>query len=263
MSLPVPGTTNDIIPQDKSPDSARFGKALKVLVQILLLVGGICIMYLPPIQEQLGNIHGICEKLHALGWSAPVVFILSVAVLVAVGVPRLMLCPIGGMAFGFFWGLLWTQIGTILGFYGTFLLVRWAGQDFILTRWPRLKRFTNISGRSGIITVLLARQLPIPGFYITILLGLLPLSNMDFILGTAIGILPAAIPATLLGSTAIHISSGKSIFYSMLVIAAFIIVWTTSGRLLRTSQLSTAGIAGGTMAEAEQEQTAVKDTDHA
>ncbi|MEI6125854.1 MAG: VTT domain-containing protein, partial [Pseudomonadota bacterium] len=120
--------------------------------------------------------------------------------------------------------------------------VRWAGRDFVLSKWPRLKKFTGISRRRGFITVLLIRQLPITGFYINILLGLLPLTHLDFILGTAIGILPEAIPATLLGTNALHVSSERSVFYSLLVVAAFVIVWTASGRLLRASKLPEAEI---------------------
>lgn len=223
--------------QGKAAAPSLAGRVTKIFVQILMLAGGIGIMYLPAVKDRLADIHEISEKLHALGWAAPGIFILAVAALVAIGVPRLLLCPIGGMAFGFFWGLIWTQIGTLLGYYGFFLLVHRAGKDFVLSKWPRLKRFTGISRRRGFITVLLIRQLPIAGFYINILLGLLPLTHLDFILGTAIGILPAAVPATLLGANAIHISSEKSIFYFMLAAAAFVIIWIASGRLLRAEAL--------------------------
>lgn len=233
---------HDTVAPDADAAPGRLKTFIKAGVQILFLVGGICIMYLPPVKEQLGRINEISLRLQAFGWAAPGIFMCSVAVLVAVGVPRLLLCPIGGAAFGFFQGLLWTQMGTIMGFYGAFLLVRWAGRDAILTRWPQLKRFTTLSRRNGIITVLLVRQLPITGFYINILLGMLPLSHLDFILGTAIGILPEAVPATLLGSHAVHISSKQSIMYSMLVVAAFIVVWAISG-LLRGRRVRAAAFA--------------------
>jgi uncharacterized membrane protein YdjX (TVP38/TMEM64 family) len=155
-----------------------------------------------------------------------------VAVLVAVGVPRLLLCPIGGMAFGFWQGLLWAQLGTMLGYYATFLFVRWSGRDFILRKWPRLNRYTRFSRKNGMISVLLIRQLPITGFYINLLLGLIPLSHADFLLGTVIGILPAAVPATLVGSGASAFSSGESKLYTLLAIAAGIALWFLAGRLL-------------------------------
>jgi len=174
------------------------------------------------------------ERLHGFGWAAPAIFVPSVALLVAVGVPRLLLCPIAGMAFGLFWGLVWTQAGTMLGYYATFLVVRAFGQDWVLQKWPRLKQFTRISRRNGIVTVLVIRQLPIAGFYVNYLLGLLPLSHRDFLVGTAVGILPEAIPATMVGSNALYISTNEGILYSVIVVAVFIVVWTVSGRLLRS-----------------------------
>ncbi len=220
------------IPQETKRPSSPGRAALKILLQVLLLAGSIFIIYLPPVRDQLGRIHEISDYLIGLGWVGPLIFIPAVAVLVAVGVPRLLLCPIGGLAFGFWKGLLITQLATVIGFYGTFLFVRWSGRDMILRKFPRLKRYTEFSRRRGIITVLLIRQLPITGFYINLMLGLLPLSHADFLLGTIIGILPEAIPATLAGSSALQISSNKSILYTALVFTGLIILWTVSGKIV-------------------------------
>ena len=222
------------IPQETNRPASPGRAALKILLQLLLLGGSVFIIYLPPVREQLVRVQEISDYLISLGWAAPLVFVPAVAILVAVGVPRLLLCPIGGMAFGFWRGLVLTQLGTVLGFYGTFLFVRWNGRDMILRKWPRLKRYTEFSRRKGIVTVLLIRQLPITGFYINLLLGLLPLTHADFLLGTIIGILPEAVPATLVGSSAVHLSSKQSLLYTGLAIAALILVWTCSGRMLRS-----------------------------
>lgn len=222
------------IPQQTKQTSSAGRAVLKVLLQVLLLGGCIGIVYLPPVREQLGRVQEISTCLQGLGWRAPLVFVPAVAVLVAVGVPRLLLCPIGGLAFGFWWGLALTQLGTVLGFYATFLFVRVNGRDFILRKWPRLKRYTEFSRRRGIITVLLIRQLPVTGFYINLLLGLLPLSHADFILGTIIGILPEAVPATLVGAGVLHFSSGQSLLYTLLACAVLVLVWLFAGRMLRS-----------------------------
>ena len=215
------------------PKPRKRDRLFKGTIQLLILSLGIGIMYLPPVREQLGNVQEISERLRAFGWAAPAFFVPLVALLVAVGVPRLLLCPIGGMAFGFFWGLVWTMAGTVLGYWGTFVVVRRFGQDWVLRKWPRLKQFTRVSRRNGMVTVLLIRQLPVTGFYVNYLLGLLPLSHRDFLLGTAIGILPEAIPATMVGANALYISGDKAVVYSVLVVALFILVWTLSARFLR------------------------------
>ncbi|MCX5901445.1 MAG: VTT domain-containing protein [Proteobacteria bacterium] len=206
--------------------------AVRAVLPVLLVAGSVLIFCLPAFREQFGHIHEISAYLRSLGWAAPLIFIPAVAVLVAVGVPRLLLCPIGGMAFGFWQGLLWAQLGTMLGYYATFLFVRWSGRDFILRTWPRLSRYTRFSRKNGMISVLLIRQLPITGFYLNLLLGLIPLSHADFLLGTVIGILPAAVPATLVGSGATAFSSGDSKPYTLLAIVAGIVLWVLAGRFL-------------------------------
>jgi uncharacterized membrane protein YdjX (TVP38/TMEM64 family) len=213
--------------------SSRIRSTLRAALPVLLLAGSALIIFLPSVREQFGRIHEISDYLHSLGWAAPLVFVFAVAGLVAVGVPRLLLCPIGGMAFGFWKGLLFAQFGTMLGFYVTFLFVRWSGRRIILRKWPRFSRYTGVSRRKGIVTVLLIRQLPITGFYINLLLGLMPLSHADFLLGTMVGILPAAVPATLFGSGAVNFSSDESKLYTLLAIAAGIALWVLAGRLLR------------------------------
>jgi len=212
--------------------SLRPRSAVRAAFSVLLVGGSVLIFCLPAFREQFGHIHEISAYLRSLGWAAPLIFIPAVAVLVAVGVPRLLLCPIGGMAFGFWQGLLWAQLGTMLGYYATFLFVRWSGRDFILRTWPRLSRYTRFSRKNGMISVLLIRQLPITGFYLNLLLGLIPLSHADFLLGTVIGILPAAVPATLVGSGATAFSSGDSKLYTLLAIAAGIVLWVLAGRFL-------------------------------
>ena len=207
--------------------------AVRAALPILLIGGSVLIFCLPQFREQFGRIHEISSYLVSMGWAAPLIFIPAVAVLVAVGVPRLLLCPIGGMAFGFWQGLLWAQLGTMLGYYATFLFVRWSGRDFILRTWPRLSRYTKFSRKKGMISVLLIRLLPITGFYINLMLGLIPLSHADFLLGTVIGILPAAVPATLIGSGATAFSTGESKLYTLLAIAAGLAFWLLAGRLLR------------------------------
>ena len=229
QQIPVDSET----PQAVRKYSTTARSAIKIALQILLLVGSALLIFLPSVRDQFTHLHEISSYLNSMGWAAPLVFIPAVALLVAIGVPRLLLCPIGGMAFGFYKGLLWAQLGTMLGFYATFLFVRWSGRDIILRKWPRLSRYAEVSRRKGIMTVLLIRQLPVTGFYINLLLGLMPLSHPDFLMGTMIGILPAAVPATLLGSGAVSFTSAESKVYTLLAIAAGIALWVLAGSLFR------------------------------
>jgi uncharacterized membrane protein YdjX (TVP38/TMEM64 family) len=75
----------------------------------------------------------------------------------------------------------------------------------------------------GIAAVLLARQLPVPGLLVNLAFGLSKLKHRHFLIGTALGQLPEAIPCTLIGAGAIQSSFGKSagiVGLSVLVLAA-------------------------------------------
>jgi uncharacterized membrane protein YdjX (TVP38/TMEM64 family) len=63
--------------------------------------------------------------------------------------------------------------------------------------------------RNGIISVCVLRLLPINGFTTNIALGLSPVSHVDFLAGSALGLIPEAIPFTLIGTGVTqHASSG-------------------------------------------------------
>lgn len=213
---------------------AKRRRACKAALPLAVVAATALILCLPALRDQLGRIHELSDYLRGFGWAAPLVFVVSVACLVSVGVPRLLLCPIAGMAFGFWPGLAWVQIGTLLGYYVTFLFVHWAGRDFVVRTWPRLERYTRFTRKNGMISVLLIRQLPVTGFYVNLVLGLMPLRHADFLLGSLVGLLPAAVPATLLGAGTVHFSSGESRFYGVLIIGAAAALWVLLARFLRS-----------------------------
>ncbi len=206
---------------------------VRALVFVAVLTGGLLIIFLSPLKEYLGHYREITQQLAHMGMAAPALFVLGVAVLVFMGVPRLILCFIGGMAFGFFWGLLWSQIGTSIGFYAAFLFVRWGGRDLVLRCWPKLGRLAQRFKKHSLPAVILIRQLPVNGIFINLLLGLLPIRQVDYLLGTAIGILPEAIPCTLIGSGMGQSSLGKGLSYITGAMALLIVFWLFCGLLVR------------------------------
>lgn len=199
--------------------------AIKGLVLFVVLAGGLAVVYLSPLREQLKHVYAIREMILSTGWAAPVVFIGLTAFLVAIGCPRLLICPVSGICFGFAYGLLLAQAGTVLGAYISFLIVRLLGRDLVLDKWPRLKRFTPLFKSRGIPAVFLVRQMPVGGFYISILLGLSPVRHRDFLIGTALGILPEAIPATLIGSETFTSSISRAIPVVFACVAALVLIW--------------------------------------
>jgi len=203
---------------------AQGGGRVRVVFMLLALAAALALVYLTPLRGLLTEVHQLSSWLRGLGWAAPAAFLAAAAGLIAIGCPRLLFCPIAGMAFGFFPGLLWTQVGTLIGSYGTFLFVRWAGREFVLRQWPKLHKYSPLIAE-GSLSVLLIRQIPVSGVWINALLALSHVRHRDFLVGTAIGTLPEAIPATLLGAGVAQVSAGKRVAYILVAAIWFFIIW--------------------------------------
>ncbi|HTL15972.1 MAG TPA: VTT domain-containing protein, partial [Patescibacteria group bacterium] len=147
----------------------------------------------------------------------------GVAVLVALGFSRLVLCIVAGMALGFWPGLLWAQLGTLVGNYVLFILTRALGREWAERLIGDRPAFRTVVQQRGAVGVILARQLPVPGFFVNLACALLPIRHLDFLIGTAIGQLPQAIPVTLIGAGVLQASLTRSISLITLAIAAAVL----------------------------------------
>jgi uncharacterized membrane protein YdjX (TVP38/TMEM64 family) len=206
---------------------------IKPLIVFAALALALTIVMCTPLRQYLADLKNIKAQLRSFGFYAPVIFMACVYVLVAIGVPRLLFCPIGGFAFGFVEGLLWTQLATMAGYYTTFLFVRWGGREYVLHHWTKLGRLQKIFDLPAIPAVIICRQLPISGLITNLVLGLAPIRHVDFLVGTAVGILPEAIPFTLVASGAVKLGGGEHIGYvigaAALLIAVWIGLWYAAG----------------------------------
>jgi uncharacterized membrane protein YdjX (TVP38/TMEM64 family) len=205
--------------------SYSFPPLRKDILFILILFFFILALHLTPLGHYREYILSFCERIKGYGALAPFLFTASVAVLVTVGIPRLLLCTIGGMLFGFYQGLLYSVSGTIIGCYIVFSLVRGVGRNYIVTRYPKLDRFTKLVESGGIPAVILARQIPIHGLVINLMLGLSPVKRNDFLIGTTIGLLPQAIPFTLIGKGVKQASIETSFAYVAAAVIILAVLW--------------------------------------
>jgi len=202
--------------------------SLAVIAAVLFAV-----IYLSPLREQLGRVRELSEQVRGLGWWAPLVFTVAVAVFVAIGLPRLFFCVLGGMALGFWQGLLWAQLGTLLGNYAVFIVARSWARDWAKRYLSMHGKLNNLLQRDGIAGVILARQLPVPGLVINLACGFFSVARGDFLLGTVLGQLPEAIPCTLIGAGVLQASFRQSLSLISLGVGAAVVVWTALRWMLR------------------------------
>lgn len=219
------------------PEHSRAGSRvfLKPLLVFAVIALGLVVIYVSPLREYLRQVREIKARVGEMGMWGPVIYMLAVSVVIALGFPRLFLCPVGGIVFGFFWGLVWTQIPTLLGYYTTFLFVRWGGREFVVKHWPGLRRFDGLFKERAVPALILVRQLPISGVVMNLLLGLSPVRHRDFLLGTAIGLLPQAIPFTLVASGTVKLTGGESALYIGAAAVIILAVWIGSVVMVRRS----------------------------
>jgi uncharacterized membrane protein YdjX (TVP38/TMEM64 family) len=209
---------------------------IKAAALLMILFTGLLIIYLSPLKRYLEDVREINAELSHMGMIAPLLYTLGVFILVMFGFPRLALCPLGGMAFGFFWGLFWSQLGTLLGSYVQFLFMRWGGSDFILRRRPVFSFLAQLFEKRGIPTVILLRQVPIANIFGNLVLALMRVRHIDFIIGSAIGLVPAAIPSTLIGTGIIQPSFEKSSFYFTIAIILLTMIWLFGGLYVQSTK---------------------------
>jgi uncharacterized membrane protein YdjX (TVP38/TMEM64 family) len=147
------------------------------------------------------------ERLQALvesaGWAGAVVFVVGYAVLVLVPAPASLLTILGGALFGLWWGTLLAWSGALLGASGGFLLGRRLGRPAVdrMLR-GRLQQADQVLARHGLVAVLAVRLLPLfPFTPINYASGLLGVRPRDYVLGTAVGIVPGALAYAAVGAS--------------------------------------------------------------
>lgn len=216
-----------------SPKSGR-----KALTTALLLASLTAMVLLSPLRGWLSDPSHVQQTLGQTGWAAYPLWALAIALLIAAGVPRVLLCALAAMAFGFWAGLILVQVASVLGYYAMFVFVRWGGRDWVLSRWPKLQHWARTVGNQGIIGVVIFRQLPLHGALINFCLALSAVGHTDFLVGTFIGLIPEAIPAALVGAGISQRHSpwiARSFVIGAVVLA---VIWLICGRLIRRRHLA-------------------------
>lgn len=174
----------------------------RLIIGACLVAGVVGLLYFTPMKQWMEDIRDLKSRIDDYGWKAHAVFILGSVVGIAVGVPRLALCGLGGFLFGFWEGMLSSQVAGVLGSYGAFLITRlWAPKEWVQSKIAGSERLRSLLENPTIGSIFVARQMPVPGLVPNVLLGVLNTRHSTFLIGTFIGYLPSNIPVALAGSS--------------------------------------------------------------
>lgn len=137
------------------------------------------------------------------GWAAVVVFVVGYAVLVLAPTPASVLTILAGALFGIWWGTLLAWAGALLGSLGGFALGRRLGRPAVdRLLHGRLPQVDQVLSDHGLVAVLAVRLVPLfPFTPLNYAAGVLGVRRRDYMLGTAVGIVPGALAYAAVGAS--------------------------------------------------------------
>ena len=211
-------------------------QAWRTLAVSFVLLGGVGLVFV--FGAQALGFNGevtVQEWLRAASgpWSLPVA-VLAFAVLAFVGVPQIMLIAAAVVAFGPTTGFAYSWVGTmvssLVGFYlgrvaGARTLERFSGEG--------VQRFVRLIGRNGFFASFIVRLVPsAPFIVVNMAAGVTPMRVVDFLLGTAIGIVPKIVLTAFAGNSIFRVLKGE-IGKDALWLAAIAAAWVGIGLVAR------------------------------
>jgi uncharacterized membrane protein YdjX (TVP38/TMEM64 family) len=144
----------------------------------------------------------IDAKVRGHGFGGELLFLGTGALITAIGLPRQVICFLGGYAFGFLLGGLLGLVATVAGCLAAFLYSRLFGRHLIVSRFPlRIRRLDDFIHEHPFNMTLLIRLLPVGSNLVTNLAaGVTSVRPIPFILGSAVGYIPQTLVFALIGS---------------------------------------------------------------
>ncbi|MEI8138272.1 MAG: VTT domain-containing protein [bacterium] len=172
----------------------------KLLLMALIVVACIAVVHFTPLKSLTSDVAWKAYISQLGMWASSIYFLVSVA-LIAIGIPRMLLCGLAGVLFGFTTGSVIGQFSALFGSYATFVFARWGGRDWVQKRIEKSQRLRNMLKKPSTFTIFLVRQLPIAGIVPNLILGVTPVKHRYFLLGSFLGYLPSSIMVAAIGSS--------------------------------------------------------------
>jgi uncharacterized membrane protein YdjX (TVP38/TMEM64 family) len=208
-------------------------KAWRSLASAFLLFGGVGLLLL-----FAAPLLGIDREASLRAWLAgaaqgPWALPVAVAVfagLAFLGVPQVALIAAAVVAFGPERGMAYSWTGTMVSSLVGFGLGRWFGGRLIENvAGDSLGRFMAMIGRNGFTASFLVRLAPsAPFIVVNMAAGVTPMRVVDFVAGTALGIVPKIVLTGLAGRSLFQAASGGGL-REVIMIAISLAAWIALG----------------------------------
>lgn len=206
----MPSKTPDRLPVGESPLKKRISrstiiKIIALTVIILAVLGYLAwdIITKGPLMQLLSNRDELVRIINNFGPWAPLIYVVfQVLQVVVAPIPGQIVGGVGGFLFGH-WGILWTTVGSLIGFWLVFTIARKFGRSLIekIFKKPAVEKFDFIINAKGSALIIFAIFL-LPGFpddLICYLAGLTKLSMRKLMLVSILGRFPTIVITNYIG----------------------------------------------------------------
>lgn len=185
------------LPLDADSAAPRGGRLVGLCVLTLMVCLAMLWLFCTDTGDRLrADPHAF--RADAITWTtnhpiiAPLAYVGAFVGLTLLCMPLWVLQVLAGMVFGFYFGLLWSEIGAVLGALGAAMLGRWLlGEWFhkrVEARVSKLRNLDEKMGHNGLLVVMSVRLLHVIPFGLSnYVFGLTRISFRDIGLGTALG----------------------------------------------------------------------------
>lgn len=177
------------------------------MVGVALVVVGLVLLG----RRASGSLAEVLEAVEGLGHWAAVAFVGLYAAATVAWIPGSLLTLAAGAIFGLVQGTLYTLVGATLGAALAFLVARYLARSTLEARLgghPRLQAIDEALGREGAKVVFLVRLSPVfPFNALNYALGLTRVGFRDYVLASAVGMVPGTFLYVYVGHTAGRIAA--------------------------------------------------------
>jgi uncharacterized membrane protein YdjX (TVP38/TMEM64 family) len=195
--------------------------AIKIALIIALVA--VCAWLLWAHKEWFENPQLIKTEVVEWGAWGPAVYILLYAIGPSFLVPGAVMTIAAGLAFGTWWGSLWSLIGADIGAIVAFAAGRFMGREFVVrTIGIRFQKMLGKIARHGFYITLYLRIVPvIPYNAFNLLAGASPITFRDYFWASMIGMIPGTILFAFLGDALWHPTSPRFFIAVALIAVCF------------------------------------------
>lgn len=188
------------VPAAAGDDRWRAWLRIGLLTLLVLGVGGALIASGGRVGDALEAIRGVVDRAGPWG---PVLFVVAYAVLTVLLVPGSPLTIAAGVLFGPVVGTALVVVGATIGSTGAFLWGRRLGRDAVARlTGERFAKLDDWLDDRGFLAVLYVRLVPVVPFNVANpVAGVTGIRLRDFVLGTALGIIPGSFAFAALGGS--------------------------------------------------------------